>query len=497
VRLAALQIWHESNTFVGEVTTAQAFQPVLYGEAVRASEAEAGSTMAGFLTADGWEGVSVVPLLVAKACPSGTIAAEAFDWLLGEALAALAAGAPWDGVLLGLHGAAVSEAHPDADAEIAARVRAAVGPHVPIGLALDMHANITPRLIRSVTATGVYRTNPHVDAKEVALEVAQIVVHAARGEVQPVQALVQVPAVIDILRQNTDDEPMRSIMRDVVDAGERPGMLAVSVSEGYPYADVPDLGMAVVTVHDGDAAAARAAAEWLARRIWGRRSEFSGSASSVPDALTAAAASERRPVVLMDVGDNVGAGAPGDSTVILDAARRLGIRSLCMILFDPAAVETCATAGVGARVSLRVGAGSRDSPAEPVAVTATVRALVDGRFEDPGPTHGGTRAFDAGRSAVVTTTDGHTLLLTTRATIPLTVRQLTSAGIDPTDHQIVVAKGVQSPRPSYGLIAADVVLVDTPGVTAAGVDLLRYRRRRRPLYPFEPPDAFDDAWQVA
>src|SRR5262249_7341651 len=160
-----------------------------------------------------------------------------------------------------LHGAAVSERHRDADGEVEARVRVAVGPGVPIGLALDMHTNLSRRMVECVTATTIYRTNPHVDARERALACAEIIVRTVGGEVRPVQALVQVPAVIDILRQFTGEEPMSGILADVDEVLARPGMLSASVTEGYPYADVAELGMAVLTVHDGSARRAAREAE--------------------------------------------------------------------------------------------------------------------------------------------------------------------------------------------------------------------------------------------
>ncbi len=116
----------------------------------------------------------------------------------------------------------------------------------------------------------------------------------------------------------------------------------------------------------------------------------------------------------MDVGDNIGGGSSADSTFILAEAQRLGIGSLLQTLYDPEAVERCATAGVGSLVTLDVGAKTDDLHGRPVTVTGTVRTIVDGTWEDPGVTHGGFRFFDAGRSVRLDTTDGHTLLLTSK-----------------------------------------------------------------------------------
>ncbi len=485
MRIAALGFYHESNTFVETLTEVAQFEETawLQGGEITRVEGEAHSSMAGFLAVGEQPGVEVVPLLFVRATPSGTVSAEAFDRIAGALIASLERDGPWDAVLLVLHGAAVSERHQDADAEVAARVRAAVGDRVPIGLALDMHTNLSPRLIENVDVTTIYRTNPHVDARERALECAEIVVRTVRGEVQPVQALVLVPAVINILRQFTGEEPMSGILAELEAGLARPGMLSASVTEGYPYADVAELGMAVLAVHDGSEAAAVAEATRLAEQVWRRRDGFTGAAEPVDDALRRAAAAVRGPALLLDVGDNIGGGAPGDSTVLLEAALRLGLRGLLTILHDPVAVEICAQTGVGETRTLSV--GGRSGPPRPIEVTGRIRFVGDGRFEEPTPTHGGFRHFDPGTTAVLDTTDGHTIVLMSKLVAPLSLRQLTTLDLDPTAFAMVVAKGVQSPRPAYEPIAGDVIMVDTPGVTSADLTSFAYELRRTPLYPFE------------
>lgn len=488
MRVAAAGLWHESNTFIAEPTTYGRFEEdtLLRGEEIVRSEREAHSTMAGLLALGDLPDVELVPLLLARAIPGGTVTDGALNRIVAEILALLESGGPWDAVLLGLHGAAVAESYPDADAEIAERVRAAVGEQVPIGVALDMHANVSPRLIANVNATTIYRTNPHIDAREQALACGEIIVRAVRGEVAPAQAFVPIPAAVNILRQSTLEDPMRSIMGEVDAVAQRPRMLSASLAEGYPYADVPAMGMSVITVHDGSAAAAAAEATRLAERVWRDRAEFDAAATPVDEALVEATRATASPSVLLDVGDNVGGGAPGDSTVILGAALRLQVSGLLMILVDPEAVRNCAHAGAGQAVAVEVGGKLPMSPGKPVAVSGRVRRISEGRFEEPSATHGGFRHFDGGTTAVLDTDEGNTLVLISKRVIPVSIRQLTTLDIDPRAYAIIVAKGVQSPRASYDTIAGRVVMVDTPGVTAADLSRLSYQRRLTPLYPFEP-----------
>jgi len=490
MRLALLGFSHETNTFATKATTYEQFEVsgILRGQEILRRHETAHTTVAGYLEAGrklASEGVDVVPLLYASTEPSGMITREAYDRLTNEMLRLLEREGPWDGVLMAQHGAAVVEGVPDADGDFAASVRRTVG-DVPVGISLDMHANLTQQLIDATTVTVVFRTNPHVDPRPRALECAELIVRTVRGEIRPVQALETPPLVINIIKQFTGEEPMKRVMEDVQAVMARPGMLTASAVEGYPYADVPEMGASFLAIHDGDAGAARDAARWMAQRAWERREEFVGDIPSPEEALRQAMAHPERPVVIMDVGDNIGGGSPADSTVLLMAARKLGVRSYLQTLYDPEAVDACVEVGVGNQVRFRMGAKTDKMHGEPEEITGRVKLLSDGQFEDARPTHGGQRYFNGGVTAVVEAENDLTLVLTSRRVGNTSIEQMYSLGIRPEEKQVVVAKGVVSPRPAYEPIAAKIILANTPGVTTADLSVFTYRSRRHPLYPFEP-----------
>ncbi|GAA3143311.1 microcystin degradation protein MlrC [Kribbella aluminosa] len=487
MRLALLGIYHETNTFSPIHADRELFSAggVWRGAEIVEAYATSSTTNGGFLVAGAELGVEVIPLMFAFVTPTGPITADAFDRLVGEMIDMLRAQGPWDGVLLNLHGAAVAENFVDADAEIAARVRAEVGAGVPVGAVLDMHANLTQRLLDALTVTLVYQTNPHVDAKQQAIRCTQLIVRAIRGEIQPQQAMMALPLVANIACQDTGEQPMAMLLAKARDIAARAGLLSLSVLEGFPYADVPQLGMSCLAIHDGDLEVARRSAHELAAAVWAQRRELQVTGMSVDEALDAAAAERSGPVVLLDAGDNIGGGSPGDSTVILGAAVRSGQRSFVQVLCDPKSARQCIDVGVGAELSLVIGAWQSHSAGEPVPVHGRVRAVSDGRFEEPTPTHGGFRFFDMGPTAVLDTTAGHTLILTSTAVMSTSCQQLLSVGVVPSAYRIVVAKGVNSPRAGYAPIAARMIVVDTDGITAMDLSRFDYRHRRRPLYPFE------------
>jgi len=493
MRLALLGYYHETNTFAVTPTTYDLFvrDGLLRGDEIVQQHAKAQSSLTGFLDAGEAPDVEVVPLFFTTTGPSGLITRDAFERIAGELVEALQKNGPWDGVLLMLHGAAVAEGFPDADGEMAARVRAAVGPGVPIGVAMDLHGNNTQQLIENTDAVVFYRMNPHLDAYPRARECAEIVIRAVRGEIRPVQAMETPPLVINITKQYTGAEPLLSLTAECEALIAEPGILSASLVQGYPYADVPEMGMSFIVVADGDEKLAREKARWLARRAWDRRAEFDLAGPGPEEALRHAMQAERGPIVLMDTGDNIGAGSAADSTILLALAQRLGVRRYLQTLYDPEAVGACIEEGVGQTITLAVGGKTDGLHGEPVTVTAQVRSIADGHYEEPRPTHGGFRFYDDGLRAVIETTDGHTLVLTSHRTGNTSIEQMYSLGIRPEDYQVVVAKGVQSPRPAYEPIAAEILLVNTPGAAAADLDTFTYRHRRRPLYPFEQDATYE------
>jgi hypothetical protein len=174
-------------------------------------------------------------------------------------------------------------------------------------------------LVANATVVTVYQTNPHIDAYAQARHCAELVLQTVRGRIRPTCALAMPPLVVNILCQGTDDAPMRDLVKLAQAQGPRPGVLSVSVVEGYPYADVQEMGMSFIAVTDHDAALAQDVVQTLALAAWQMRAELNHGAASIDAALLQAQAAVAGPVVLFDVGDNVGGGSPGDSTLITSA----------------------------------------------------------------------------------------------------------------------------------------------------------------------------------
>ncbi len=491
LRVGLLGFSHEANSFAPVKVDAEYIRSagIWRGSDLLDEYRGSESTTGGYIAAaDAAADVELVPLVMTTLVPAGAITADALEERSRDFRDSLRSGGSFDAVLVALHGAAVADNIMDADGHLLSVVRATVGPDVVIGVSLDLHANVSALMCDAADILNTYRTNPHIDASVVAEEVAQLVFEAARGRIEPVMTHVAIPAFINILRQNTSEEPMAGILEAARTEEGAPGILSVSIAEGYPYADVPEMGMSVVVVADGDEGLARTVANRLAQRVWERREEFDVPAPG-PDEAMALVDRLDQPVLLLDVGDNIGAGSPGDSVELLHSAILVGRADVLTIVADPAAAQSCHEAGAGRRLSFDLGSSVHDYPRGPLRCSGVVVSLSDGVFESDESLHAGFRHFDAGPSAAFLLDTGQTVVIISSPVLPLTVAQFSPFDIDVADYAAIIAKGVHSPLAGYLPHVRSMLRVDTAGVTSASCTDLPYRHRRRPLYPFEPDAA--------
>ncbi len=484
-RVGIVGLLQESNTFIGEWTTRRHFEEdlLLRGEAIRERMAGTPHEVGGFFEELDRFGVEAVPVFLARALPYGTIRRADFEGLVDELLEAVAEAGRLDGLLVAPHGATVAEGHPDADGYWLGRLREQVGPGVPIVATLDPHANLSPAMVAATDAIFAYRTNPHLDQRETGLRAARLLLATLEGMVASAQAAAFPPMAINIRSQNTSESPMREFYEEAAALADRPGVLSHSILLGFPYADVTEMGSSVLVVTDGDGALARDMAEAIAARMWERRTDFEPVQIEAAEAVALAGEREERPVVLLDMGDNVGGGSPANGTAIVREWLRGGACGKAFVcLHDPAAVEAAVAAGMG-----DVFEGAVGDAAEPVKGVFRVRSLHDGIFRETQARHGGFSVFDQGPTAVLELEGtGLVVMATTRRMAPFSLAQLTSCGVDPADFDLIVAKGVIAPMAAYEPVAKGGFLhVDTPGVTRADMTKLEYRERRRPMFPFE------------
>lgn len=486
MRVGIVAFLQESNTFAPGQTTLADFEAdlLLTGETVRERLASAHHEVAGFFSGLSEDGLTAVPILAARAVPWGAMTDSTLQEICRRLVAALTAAGRLDGLLVAAHGATVSQDIPDVDGFWLSELRRLVGPDVPIIGTLDPHANLSPRMVESCNALIAYRTNPHLDQYERGREAARLIVRTLRGEIRPRQAAAYPPLSISIECQSTAEPPCRELFEQLEAVQTQPRLLAASALLGFPYADVPEMGSATLVVADSDQQLAQREADRLAAWMWQRREGFVRAPVSVESAVLQAA-NRTGPVCLLDIGDNVGGGGPADATYLALALRRTGVRPALVCLNDPDAASMAHGLGTGGTLAGSVGGKSCPLSGPPIGGPFRVLNVTTGKFSESQPRHGGFVDFDQGPTAVLETTDGLTIIVTSRRTPPFSLGQVTSCGLEPGHFQAIVAKGVHAPLAAYRHVCREFIRVDTPGVTTADVTRLDYRFRHRPMFPFE------------
>lgn len=487
MRLITGGIMHETHTFSAEPTTVESLSVVARGDELLAF-AGVNHSLGGVIDGCRELGIELAPAFFADGASTGIPDRQTFETLLGELCARIEAALPADGIVLTLHGAMVATDFPDAEAEIARRVRQIAGPDLPIAVTLDLHANIGQAMVDRVDLVTTYDTYPHTDAAARAKEAVALLARTIRGEIRPTMALAKPPLLPAPQAMATAEGPFKTIF-DRAFAMERSGeALTVTVAGGFAYADVPEAGVSFLVTTDGDPAAARLLADELAALAWSLREQMIVRNTPPAEAVAEAIAFPAGPVMLVDVGDNIGGGTPGDGTVLLAELLAQDAQDAVIVIADAEAAAAAHAAGVGAIVRLTVGGKTDRLHGDPVEVEGRVRLLSDGRWVHEGPENAGVPA-DMGPTAVVRC-GGIDLVLTSRKSMPGDQQQLRSVGIDPTKQQIIVVKAAVRWRGGFGPIARHAVNADTPGLGSVDLRRFGYRNIRRPIFPLDPEVEF-------
>lgn len=504
------QFSHESNTFARTRTDREDFRNQFerYGRDLVDTFRDTNTEIGGVVDVAERDDLNLVPSVATTAEPGGRVVTETYDHYVDHIVAdAREYADDLNGVLLALHGSMVPKNGDDGEGPLIRAVQDVVGPEVPVVATLDLHANVTESMLEA-DALVAYETYPHVDMRETGRRAMEILLPAIRGEVAPTIAIERPPVLAPGPNANTNDNPMADLEARARNLESRDGVLKVNVVLGFYRADVPAAGFSVPVVTDGDPDLAREIAREMATTVWEEREGFvadhPGPAEAVAEAkrLVEDGATADGPVVLADVGDNPGGGAPGDETAVLRELLDQGVENAGVALVrDPAAVETLAAAGVGETVTLELGGKSADSWTNPVALGWYVKAITDGAYANTGPMQTGA-PVNLGRAVLVETGDdrgapgadgGVRIVVVENRTQPWDAELWRHVGVPPERLDVAVVKSANHYRGDYEPLSSRVIPVDSPGLNCIDPGGLDHDRIRRPMFPLdEVTDAYPD-----
>ncbi len=474
---------HETNTFgatnatMADFEMADSWPGLLRADQVIPGTRGSSLPLAGFVqAARDQDDIDLIPVVWCSAEPSAHVTDDAFEQISGMILDGLRAAMPLDGVYLDLHGAMVTQSHPDGEGELLRRLRAVTGPDLPIVISLDLHANLTRAMVTHASAITMFRSYPHLDMAETGARAFTALRHLMTGA-RLHASYRQIPFLVPMHAQYTGAAPFDALYRKTAAFGPAPRQWA-ELAAGFPAADIHDAGPAVLA-YAASQAGADAMADDLCAAFLAAEPDFDCALPTAPEAAAQAialAAGGAGPVVIADVQDNPGAGSTSDTTGLLRALVDAGARNAVLgMLCDPDIAARAHQRGIGAILTGDLGGKAGQVPV-PYTGQFEVERLSDGRFDYSGEMYAGGSA-ETGPTALLRLVDP-------RAEIRIVVSSLrcqcldqaifTHIGITPADASIIAVKSTVHFRADFAPIAGAVLTAEAPGLCPGRLDQVGY-----------------------
>lgn len=425
-----------------------------------------------------------LPCLHARAIPGGPVERESYENMKRRLLRQIEAVLPLDGFYFDIHGAMNVLGMDDAEADLASSIRALVGDRCLIAAGMDLHGNVTQRLVELVDIFTAYRLAPHDDALETRERTCTLLLHCLDQQIRPRRAWVRIPVILPGERTSTLVDPGKSLYAGLAGPNAEPGVLDASLWVGYVWADEPRSSATVVVTGTDETVICREA-EAIARRYWNERENFNfGTPVGSADwCIEQAVDLPGNAVVISDSGDNPTAGGVGDVPYFLGrllahpSFARGDLSAIYASIPDRAAVEACYAVGQGGEVAVTLGGKLDAVNGQPL----TVQGIVETLYRD-----------DAiGGDLAVVRVGGVRVIVTSRRKPHHHLRDFTQLGLDPQATKVIAVK-IGYLVPELRQMARHALLALTPGAVNQDIPALDYRRVVRPIYPldtaFEEPD---------
>ena len=479
-KLLIIEFKHETNVFCPKKADMQAFRDFrLYtGEEAFSKHRGTGTEVGAYLDVfEAREDFELIPTVAMYACPSGTVTKEVYAFVEESVTEAIRKHSPLDGVLIAFHGAMVAEGHPDGEGDLLELIRKQTGNNIPIVISLDLHANVTEKMVRHTEAIVPFEKYPHIDMYETGYTAAKIMEDILDGSLHPAMAYRRIPFLLPLFP--SDFPEMQVLYRAANKLQETKGARCVRFAHGFFPCDIEEMGMTVMTVTDGDQKLAEALADELEQTIRDNIPNLKRVYPTLDEALDIAVTPGDGPVVIADASDNPGAGGISDSTHILRRILERGITGAAVAtILDPKSVEACVKAGVGETADLKLGGWSDPAySGGPLEVTAYVKKITDGKYRFKGQMmHGDT--VNHGLTAVVEIA-GNTVLIASLPRQPFDLEIFRYNGIAPEEQKILVVKSAIHYRASYGTVAREMLAVSLPGYSSPVPETYRYKNWKK------------------
>ena len=485
MRIVTGTISHETNVYSNIKTDLEEFRKrkLLYGndffKEFRNTKSPAGGIIDGCIK----YGYELIPTVFASATPSGMITSETFDFILGGILDGIKEAGEIDATVLHLHGAGVSENHPDIEGKIMSEVRKLIGKR-PLVATFDLHANYTQQMIDSADLLIGYDTYPHIDGYERGLEAMVLTYKMLNGDLKPTKGFKQPPMLPALQVQFTCTYPMKKLIEEAHRMEQIKEVETITVAAGFPWSDIPEAGISFIVTTNNNQDLAKNLAEQLHDMAWNMRRDFLVSPVPLSQALKYTARIEKGPVILADIGDNPGGGSPEDGTVVLKAILDEKLTGgVIALIWDPEVVKKAISSGLGTNIHVELGGHTDDLHGGPLSVYGRVKHISDGQFISNGPMGSGV-PNDMGPT-IVLEIGGNDVIVSSKRLQPLDLTLYKILDIKPEEKRYIVVKSSVHFRAAHEPIASEIIELDTPGLTSPRLAGFGFKNIRRPIFPLD------------
>lgn len=485
MRLAIGEFAHETNTFCPGFTDLDAFKSTFWceGEAIITVNRGVRNDLGGMIAAGERLGIELAPTLATTTQPSATVSKLAYETIRDTLFTILITAGPVDAICLALHGAGSADGIEDMEGTFLAELRELVGTEIPIVVSLDLHGNTTEAMLEHATAAFYCHEYPHIDTYDRGVEIIEIAAKILKGEIKPVKHLIRLPLAIP--PSTTFIGPAKVINERCFEWEKHPSVIDCNFTHGFPHTDVSVICTSVLVTTDNNAALAKTVAEDVAALIIETLEDFRQSLPGAEKAIAQALASTNLPVIVAEVSDNPGGGAPGSGTHLLRALLAANQPKTAFgFIWDPETAAQAHTAGVGATIEVSLGGFTDILHGAPVVATAYVKSLTDGKFMLVNPMGAG---GEVNLGIMVRLIIGNVdVIVGSKRAQTLDAQLFLLHGIDVTIYRIVAFKSQQHFRGGFQHIAGTIIRTDTPGFTTSDLSQLPFKNITRPIWPLDP-----------
>jgi len=483
MKIFAASLVTETNTFSPMPTSANDFESVRPAD-VKDEEIKSIGALPLWNNMAKEKGFDFTWSLVAGAQPAGRTVQAAYEAFRDEICEGLKAAMPVDMVLLDLHGAMVAQDQDDCEGNLMSHVRDIVGPDIIIGSVMDPHCHLTDLMGKTCDLMLLYKEYPHTDIINCAKEVFDLGVKFQQGKIKPKTAVFDCKMVKTF---PTSVEPMRSFVDDMKEREKQSDVLSLSLAHGFPYGDTAEAGTKMIAIADNDQDLAQKLAQEFGQRIVDMRHEQLMDFLPMEEALSKACASDKSTVVVADIADNPGGGAPSDSTFALKWLIQNKVDNAAIaFMWDPIVVQIAKAAGKGATLDVRLGGKMGPTSGDPLDMTVTITNVIENfEYELDFHKNDDGEAMKIGMGdCVALNCNGIDIIVSNLRSQCFAPSAFIAMGIDPTQKKILIPKSTQHFYAGFSPIAGEVIYMSTPGALNTDIATIPYKVMGKNKYPW-------------